>query len=221
MKTKLFAILLFASAASSNVFAVSASAPLNGTYASNQADNCVISANTPPPTSIPNAINDYSVGQYTFTPDTTAASFSAWATSLATQKITNPSSSLNITQDPTTTSVLNLVETPIQWGVMTMLKPYYEMRGPLSISPVYIQAAKTHQFVLTSFTYSTPANNNGVKTGYALYKYLAGNGQWLRSVFFPIINKTTGLVTSGSLMNTSSNGTTYIYNCVGTVSLTQ
>ena len=221
MKAKFLIGLLITCAICSNVFALSATAPLNGMYASNQIDTCTISANTPPPAGTPNTINDYSVGQYTFTPDNAAASFSAWATSLTTQKITNPTASLNITQDPTTTSVLNLVETPIQWGVMTMLKPYYEVREPLSISPVYIQAAKTHQFVLTSFTYSTPANNNGVKTGYALYKYLAGNGQWLRSVFFPIINKTTGLVTSGSLMNTSSNGTTYIYNCVGTVSLTQ
>lgn len=229
MKTKLLAALLLTLAGSGNAFAAkSATAPLIGLYAGSSVEVCLADTSTPTTISVPNGFHILKAGRYTFIPDAAAASYSAWVTSVVSLGFPNPASALNITQDPTTTTVRVLAETPIQWGTMFVQKIEEQITSPLTGPATLTKFTKTNQFILTTFTYFVPTNNNGVKTGYRLYTISVGDNHWGTGDLGDtlVINKTTGLVTSGAGINHYSNsnlinGINYNYDCVENTHLTQ
>ena len=208
-------------------------APLNGTYLTSTTNFCTVDSTNIPPAGTLNSYNSASVGQNSFTPDATstgannAAAFAAWVSALATKvpPVPSPSSALNTTQDPTTTALLKLVETPVEWGVWAMTNTEAFFNTPYSYKPADSNNAGKAPFFITSFSYSLPANNNNITTGYAIYGWSQSANRWKRLVLYlnqPANIKSTSFVAHKIDTEQSNIGSgTYTFDCVLQTQATQ
>ena len=207
--------------------------PLNGNYLTSTTNFCTVDSTNIPPTGALTSYNSASVGQNSFTPDATysgannTAAFSAWVSYLATKvpAVPSPSPALNSTQDPTTTSVLKLTETPIEWGVWTMTHTEAFFNTPYSFKPTDSNNAGKAPFFITSYSYSLPANNNNISTGYALYGWSNSANTWKRLVLYlnqPANVKSTTFVAHKIDAEQSNLGSgIYTFDCVLQMQATQ
>jgi len=209
--------------------------PLNGIYVTTSTNFCTVdSANIPlPQANAPTSFNSVTVEQIQFTPDATnggannAAAFAAWVNYLATKDstISNPASALNKTQDPTTSSVLKLIETPIEWGIASGTGTETIFNTPISFKPIDNLKAKNKPAFITSFTYSLPANNINIPNGYALYAWSSSSNSWKRFVLYlsqPANVKSTSFVAHKIDAEPGISGNvTYTYDCVHQMHSTQ
>ena len=200
--------------------------PLNGTYLTSTTNFCTVDSTNIPPSGALTSYNSASVGQNSFTPDatssgaTTAAAFTAWVSSLATKipPVPSPASALNTIQDPTTTATSKLVETPVEWGVWAISNTEAFFNSPYSYKPTDSNNAGKAPFLITSFNYSLPANNNGIASGYAIYGWSKSANTWKRLVLYlnqPTSVKSTSFV-AHKIDTEQSNigGGTFTFDCV-------
>ena len=120
MRNKLLlAILVFMLTGLVNAFAAiptkSQIYPLNGTIVNTVQQVCNADVSSPVPSGVPSTFFKNEIVQATFVPEPTLG-FTAWVSSLTTKSIASPVSQIGTTQDPTSSTPLMLVETPIQWG---------------------------------------------------------------------------------------------------------
>lgn len=229
MKSKLLVAILLTLATATNAFAAkSATAPLNGPYAVSQNGFCTANATTPVPSTVPFSFVSQQAGNFSFVPDTVQSSFSAWVTSVVKKQFVNPSTFINVTQDPTAANGIKLAETPIQWGTIVVESVELQTSFPFTSSPSLNRSAQIQQFFMTSFNYAIPSNNNNIKTGYRIYTSSVGDKAWgagITEIFF-ITNPTTKLFTSGAGVDyyqttMSFNGGNYLFDCTNTYHLSQ
>jgi len=237
--TKILGALLLSYILSSNVFAATvkgAAYPISGTYNNMETQVCSADSLTILPAGYSTSYINSVTQQLVFTPDTIvtgatpAAALTAWlASSTALKALPKPSTLMNATQDPTALAGVNLVETPIQWGVMNNQQTFATTSGPYTTPQVFGNSAYAAYFILTSYNYSVPANYNNVKTGYALYFIASGKTSWVKYSIYMSGNTTTK-ATSGSYMApntthvtipTGGMATTYNYDCVMNGIITQ
>ncbi len=230
LKLSVLSLLIF----NTSVYAAkSPVTPLNGIYVSTSTNFCTADSTNIPPAGALTSYNSASVGQGSFTPDATyigatnAIAFAAWVSSLATKTpaISSPVSVLNATQDPTTTAVLKLTETPIEWGVMSSTDTEAFFNTPYTYKPTDNNNAGNKPVFITSFTYALPANNNNVATGYALYGWSKSANSWKRLVLYlnqPANVKSTSFVAHKIDSEQSNIGSgIYTFDCVLQIHATQ
>ena len=213
--TRILGALLLTCVVFSNAFAAtvkSAIYPLNGTYTNHSINTC--SASVSVPSNMASSYTSHQVGIDTFTPDvtysgsTTLAALNLWLASNALKGFVSPVPLFTANQDPTAAAGVKLSETPIEWGTDTSLAINATITSPFTGLPPLTNNPEIHYFVLTSYKYSVPANNNNVQTGYAFYQIKTGESNWRRILGFQ--NGTTAAkMVSGSYIGTSSQTLTY------------
>lgn len=212
----------------------SATAPLSGTYTFTNTESCTADINSGLPSIYASSYTKFKAGQRTFTPDTSSyigatpiQGLNAW---LNLKGLPSLNSLINITQDPTTTAGVKLAETPVEWGAEKVQKTHGPLTEPYTTLPNLTTEAVSQYFVVTSFNYAVPANNNNIKTGYAVYMITAGEPSWNRVTVYLNINSTSKLVTSASHINTNTNiisytngsvSSNYTFDCVNLGQLSQ
>ena len=227
--TKLLTALLVSSIFSSNVLAAtvrSATTPLSGAYSFLDSQSCTADVASGLPAIYPSTYTSYSIGQRTYTYDTSAsgataaAALSSWITAKALPTITGV---MNITQDPTAANNLKLIETPVQWGTFLQKQTQYDLAAPYASLPIANRNAVTQNFILVSFNYATPANMGNIKSGYAAYTLYPGNSHWERyDVSFNINSSTklmnsvthVGVNTQQATYNNGGTPTPYTFDCI-------
>ena len=227
MKSKLLVALILTMATMTSAFAAkSATTPLSGTYNASQSQFCTSDVSSPLPSNTSFSYIDQSAGFFTFIPDSVQLSFNAWVTSIVGKGFINPSSFINVTQDPTAAVGVKLAETPIQWGTINVNRSDLQSSFPFTKTPVISQTVKTNQFFITSFNYAFPANNNNVKTGYRIYTISVGDNNWgaIRDMYF-ITNPSTKILTSATGVDFYQttmpvNGSNYLFDCTDNFHLT-
>ena len=237
--TKILGLILLSCTLCGNVSAATfkgSAYPISGTYNNMETQVCSADSSKILPAGYSTSYINSVAQQLVFTPDTisTGASPSAalttWlASTTALKALPNPAALMNVTQDPTALTGVNLVETPIQWGVMNNQQTFATTSSPYTTPQVFGNSAYSAYFILTSYNYSIPANYNNVKSGYALYFIASGKTSWVKYSMYMTGNVTTK-ATSGSYMapntshatiTTGGVATTYNYDCVMNGIITQ
>ena len=190
--TKILATVLLTFVLSSNVFAAtvkSATNPLSGTYNYALTMSCAADSSNILPSGISQSYTTHQVGTYTFTPDTGSYNGSSglqgvtgWlaSTSIRALQLPNPNIQFTTNPDPTAAVSVNLSETPLQWGVMTSNATGSAIQNAYASTPILSNGPSKVYFVLTSFRFAVPANNNNINTGYAFYMAGPGATSWQR-----------------------------------------
>jgi len=208
--------------------------PFNGTYNLDFNETCVVDGSTFP--SIPpiTSTTSNNVGYFTFTPDGTKTStvssldaYNKWIASV------NPLTGVGAPVfsqviDPTKTTV-KLIETPIQWGPTkdTHVKSFYS--EPYTSPPTISNVAEVGYLVITKYTFSNSALNNGIATGYRAYSWSTGNAGWEPWTLFPNAFSTSPTLTSSTNILGMRTGfdqqtftlQTYTYNCIAKAKLSR
>lgn len=222
--TKILGALLLSYIFSSNLFAAtvkSATTPLSGTYNYVDSKSCTADIASGLPGNYSSTYTSYSVGQRTYTYDTSAsgasaaAALSSWISAKALPALTGV---INATQDPTAANGVKLVETPLEWGTFLQKQTKFDLASPYASLPIANINALTHNFILVSFSYATPLNMGNIKTGYAAYTLYPGNSHWERYDVSFNTNSTTKLVTTATHIGANTQQATY-NNLVGTPTL--
>jgi len=191
--TKILATLLLTCSVSSNVSAAtvkSAAFPLSSSYNFAYTVSCAADSSTILPAGVSQSYTAHEVGTYIFTPDTGSYTgttglqgVTGWLAtpSIKALLLSNPSpTQFSSNQDPTAAVGVNLNETPIQWGVIATNGTGSSIQNAYASTPFLGTGAGKNYFVLTSFKFATPANNNNVNTGYAFYMTGPGATSWGR-----------------------------------------
>lgn len=190
--SQLLTALLLASILSSNVFGAtikSATNPLSGTYNYALTMSCAADSTTILPAGVSQSYTTHQVGTYTFTSDTGSYTgttgiqgLAGWlaSSSIRALQLPSPTAQLISNPDPTAAVGVNLSETPLQWGVMTSNATGSSIQNAYASTPILSNGPSKTYFVLTSFRFATPANNNNVNTGYAFYMIGPGATSWER-----------------------------------------
>ena len=217
MKTKLLAALLMTFALASNAYADKAenasvenktakqpTAPNNqktpfwsGSYSSLTTQSCVPQQKELSQLSY----TQLKAGQVQVTQDTTHT-YDVWLSSLV-SVTTDPV--FNTIQDPTAAVGVNLVETPIWWGVIASEKTAPDA-APLNNAQLLMGSSQNY-IVITSYNFYAPALNNGVKTGYMLHYHNQKNNNSGWKTGFVYANGN-----SGSLIHNGTDSASYMIN---------
>ena len=241
MRNKLLLTILLTLATASNaatVYSPTNVLPLTATYNAEKFQYCSVDSSAPlPSANFPTSLNDFSIGRYTFTADnshggsTSSAAFSAWLKYWTTvyPALQSPLTLMASTLDPTSTSLPQayLKETPIWWGTLSDAKTVSKLTYPFSSSLALTNNPFTGGLIfVTSYNYALPSNNGNVATAYAVYAIdpaNVNNPNWGRSLAY--LNKVslpTNIITQSVFIQPVTLGTTsYNFNCIGKLNLTQ
>ena len=152
------------------------------------------------------------VGQIQFTQDTTHT-YDVWLSSLA-AVTTDPV--FNTIQDPTAAVGVNLVETPIWWGVIVSENTAPD-NTPSNISKLSMNASQSY-VIITSYNFYAPALNNGVKTGYMIHTHNEdGNNNTWKTGFMYINGNSISVIgtsTDSDLFTINGTPTQVTVDCV-------
>ena len=240
---KLFIAVLIGVLFSINVFAATVYSPTNvlpltATYNVEKSSYCSIDSSAPlPPANYPTVKSDFSIGRYTFTADSThggansSAAFNAWLKYWTTvyPALPSPLTLMASTLDPTSTSVPQayLKETPIWWGTLSYANMGSDLTYPFSGPTSLTNGGSSNGLVfVTSYTYSTPANNGNVAVGYSFYpidptpgknRNWGRNNAYLNKASLPTNILTETVSTQALTLGANS----YNFNCIGKLNLTQ
>ena len=240
--TKVLVASIFSYIISSNVFAAtvkSATTPLSGTYSQIQIQTCSADNTNVLPTGYQSTYTNHQIGTITYTADpgsytgtTALQGISGWLATTALKAFPTPVPLFSgVTADPTSPTI-KLVETPIEWGTASIQSTNGVITSPYASVVNPVMAPEVGYFILTSFTYAVPANNNGNKIGYAYYYIKTGKTNWIRFTSYTSNTTATTRAISGTYMGTgtqvmsitpplSAVPTNYNFDCIVSGILTQ
>ena len=229
-----FSINLFAA----TVYSPTNVLPLTSTYNVEKSSYCSVDSSAPlPSANYPTVKSDFSIGRYTFTADSThggansSAAFTAWLKYWTTvyPALPSPLTLMASTLDPTSTAVPQayLKETPVWWGTLSYGSSGSDLTYPFTGPTILKTGGSPLGLVfVTSYSYSNPANHGNVTTGYSFYPIdpaSANNKGWGRNTAY--LNKTPGptniLTETVSTQALTLGATSYNFNCIGKLNLTQ
>ena len=208
--------------------------PLTGSYNIDLNNTCAPDssyANSLPPVT---GVNEALVGILTITPDTTQTSkvssldaynkWLAYMTPLTGVPSLAPPA-LSQLKDPTN-ALVNINETPIQWGGIKQTTTESDVSSPYTSSATPYHYIETAYFVITKYTYSNSSLNNGITTGYKLYHQSNGSG-WARANLYvnafttspTLTSSTNAIVLLGYSDQKSINSQNYTFNCRSKINL--
>ena len=130
----------------------------------------------------------------------TTHTYDVWLSSLA---AVTTDLVFNTIQDPTAAVGVNLVETPIWWGIVASENTAPDA-APLNNAQLRMGSSQNY-IVFTSYNFYAPALNNGVKTGYMLHYHNQKNNNEGWKTAFGYANGN-----SGTLIHNGTDSASYM-----------